>query len=403
MRLQSDLVQSSDAGVSIIDQSHQLPFIVVNLLLDFVQQLLVAQRLGRGSLVLTPDGVRRPLHFLLHHLVAVLLIEMDIPRAAADPAPAVGVHDGAFVLVLVAGLATGEMARRLALVAIGGELARPADVRRFGHKELDFKLEILVGFHLLLVLRQYLLHLLELVHSGQLDLRPHLKSIDKSFQPLPLVEDFAGQRQRFCLHFTQIVEELVESLDGHVEVSPVEFVRLPILFVVHKEDGIVELVVKRKSSIGIHWRRNSGMFDGLQDGRKGIVSESHHQSDVFFNVLAEDGQDLVENVLLGGRQSGQRRLDDETDGLQLLDSVATLKVTLKLLHDLVVLFNSAGVAESRSVDDSQRIAQSTSFHLVEVVSCHQVRLAVGLRLVGRLVDQFEAEVVLPLDAQHVID
>ena len=43
------------------------------------------------------------------------------------------------------------------------------------------------------------------------------------------------------------------------------------------------------------------------------------------------------------------------------------------------------------------------FHLVEFVSCHQVRLAVGFRLVGRLVDQFEAEVVLPLDAQHVID
>ena len=27
----------------------------------------------------------------------------------------------------------------------------------------------------------------------------------------------------------------------------------------------------------------------------------------------------------------------------------------------------------------------------------------GLRLVGRLVDQYEVEVVLPLDAQHVID
>ena len=35
--------------------------------------------------------------------------------------------------------------------------------------------------------------------------------------------------------------------------------------------------------------------------------------------------------------------------------------------------------------------------------CHQVRLAAGLRLVGRLVDQYEVEVVLPLDAQHVID
>ena len=231
MRLQSDLLQSSDAVVSFVHQLHQLPFVVVDLLLDFVQQLLVAQRVGRGSLVLTPDGVRRPLHFLLHHLVAVLLVEMDIPRAAADPVPAFGIHDGAFVFVLVTGLAAGEMTRRLALVAVGGELARPADVRRFGHKELDFKLEILVGFHLLLVLRQYLLHLLELVHSGQLDLRPHLKSLDKSFQPLPLVEDFAGQCVRFCFQTTQIFKETIESLDGHVEVSPVEIVRLPIALV----------------------------------------------------------------------------------------------------------------------------------------------------------------------------
>ena len=57
-----------------------------------------------------------------------------------------------------------------------------------------------------------------------------------------------------------------------------------------------------ETSRWIHWRSYAGFFDGLQNGRKGIVSEGDHDSDVFLNVLAEDGQDLVENVLLG-RQS----------------------------------------------------------------------------------------------------
>ena len=59
--------------------------------------------------------------------------------------------------------------------------------------------------------------------------------------------------------------------------------------------------------------------------------------------------------------SGLTRLDDEIDGILLLNPIATLEVTLQLLHDLDVLFNSACVAESRSVHNRQRIAQSTSF------------------------------------------
>ena len=49
-----------------------------------------------------------------------------------------------------------------------------------------------------------------------------------------------------------------------------------------------------------------------------------------------------------------------------------------------------------------RTGGKAAFHLVQVISGHQIRLAMSLWFVGRLIDQFEAEVIVPLDAHHVI-
>ena len=80
----------------------------------------------------------------------------------------------------------------------------------------------------------------------------------------------------------------------------------------------------RLSSARLVFGRNSILFSGSKDGRYSVVSERHHNANVIFDILTKDGQDRVENVLLGLRQSGQRRLDDKTNGFQLLDSMATL-------------------------------------------------------------------------------
>ena len=84
------------------------------------------------------------------------------------------------------------------------------------------------------------------------------------------------------------------------------------------------------------------------------------------------------------RQSGQNRVDGETDGLQLLDSVAT-QVVFYLTHNFFVFLDTLSVAKSRSIHNCQRIFQPGAFHVIQVIGCYEVRLTVSLRFFGRLV------------------
>ena len=50
-----------------------------------------------------------------------------------------------------------------------------------------------------------------------------------------------------------------------------------------------------------------------------------------------------------------------------------------------------------------RTGGKAAFHLVQVISGHQIRLAMSLWFVGRLIDQFEAEViVVPIDQSSFV-
>jgi hypothetical protein len=108
---------------------------------------------------LLPDGIRRTLDFLLHHFVPVLLVEMNIPRTLADHTMVTLIHDGAQVFRIVMGLSTREVTCCTTLLAIGGELSRPANVHRLWNKKFDLKLKILVGFYLVFIIRQDLFDL----------------------------------------------------------------------------------------------------------------------------------------------------------------------------------------------------------------------------------------------------
>ena len=165
------------------------------------------------------------------------------------------------MFIHVMGLTTRKVTSCAALLAVGRELTRSADVCGLWNEKFNLKLKILVGVHLLAVLRQDLLDLLELVNTRQFYLGSKLKSFDESFKALPFLEDFSGQNQRFGFHSTQIVKEFFESLNGHVEVGPVEFVRLTVALVGCEENGIIKFMMKGKNSGWIHGRRDAGLFD----------------------------------------------------------------------------------------------------------------------------------------------
>jgi hypothetical protein len=159
------------------------------------------------------------------------LIEVFIPRALADSAATVRIHNGAKMFIFVMSPSTREMTSCSTLLAVGGELACPANVRLLWNQKFDIKLKILVCVYLFVIICQNLLDLLKLVDTGQFNLCTKLKTFDKSFKPLSFLENFPGQRQRFGFHATQIVKEFVKTLDCHVEVGPVEFVRLAVALV----------------------------------------------------------------------------------------------------------------------------------------------------------------------------
>jgi hypothetical protein len=78
------------------------------------------------------------------------LIEVDIPRAFAyHTIAACSVHDRATVFAVVVSLSTREVASCATILAVGGELARSADVRRLGNKRFKFK--SLIGIHLIFI------------------------------------------------------------------------------------------------------------------------------------------------------------------------------------------------------------------------------------------------------------
>jgi hypothetical protein len=165
------------------------------------------------------------------------------------------------MFIHVMGLTTRKVTSCTALLAVGRELTRSADVSFLWNEKFNLKLKVFVGVNLLAVLRQSLLDLLELIDTSQFDFSFHLKSFDESFKSLPFLEDFSGQSQRFGFYSTQIVEEFIKTFDCQIEVGPVEFVRLEVAFVGCEENGTVEFVMKRKAGGWIHGRRDAGLFD----------------------------------------------------------------------------------------------------------------------------------------------
>ena len=113
------------------------------------------------------------------------------------------------------------------------------------------KFEKLVDLHFFFVIRQDFFNLLQFIDAGRFHFRPFLKTFNQNLKPLAFVEDFSGPRQRLGFHATQIPEETVETFDGHVKISLVDFVC--ILFVTDEKIRTVEFVVERLASYQVLW------------------------------------------------------------------------------------------------------------------------------------------------------
>ena len=83
-----------------------------------------------------------------------------------------------------------------------------------------------------------------------------------------------------------------------------------------------------------------------------LVSKCKQVVDVVFHVVAENGDDRLEDKLLRGSWTGQRGLYYQTDGVHLLFSAVVLEKIVNHLGDPLVLFNFWDAVKYRSVGNS---------------------------------------------------
>jgi hypothetical protein len=70
--------------------------------------------------------------------------------------------------------------------------------------------------------------------------------------------------------------------------------------------------------IRVHLARKFRLYYGTQDERCTSVRESHEETNIFFDVFPENGQDRIENVRLRASKPGQCGLHDKADSIQFL-------------------------------------------------------------------------------------
>ena len=134
------------------------------------------------------------------------------------------------------------------------------------------------------------------------------------------------------------------------------------------------------------------------------IGERGQQSNVVFDISAEDGEHRGDDVLLGRRQTRVGRRSHETDGVDVVDfSFLMNQEPADHFGDLLVSAQTFSVAEAGSVDDGQSVRDLHTFRVVDRVRRDATRLTLGLAAALLILDYFEAERIVPLDAHYVVD
>ena len=159
----------------------------------------------------------------------------------------------------------------------------------------------------------------------------------RMFQQLAALKYFRCGFSAATVHAAQHGEKFVEILLTHV---PKTFVKwqffLILLFVACVEDGTVEFAVRDSG----RWERHGeiGGETSIDDRRLRVIGERHQQSHVLLDVLTENGENGIDGVALGGRQSTVTGSGHKTGDVNLVNSILLLrKKLLNISRDFLAL------------------------------------------------------------------
>ena len=171
-----------------------------------------------------------------------------------------------------------------------------------------------------------------------------------------------------------------------------------------EEDGTVEFAVNDSGRFGSDGEIGCGA--SCDDWRIRVVGKSNQQTNVVLDVFTEDGEDGIQDVALRGSQSTVAGSGHKTSGVNPVNTSLFLRQKpVDRGGYFLVPLNAAGVSVSRSVYDGDGVRNGHFFLVVDGVGRHGAGLTVRLIPVAGFVftDALEAERVLPLDSEDVVD